>query len=249
MSTKSHVTTGLAALVAFASGANADFMTTANGQATSLYIFRSSAPQASESIEDALTANSAFDLSYQLDSSTHPTISSWDNQFTGGVMSSSNSVVISASSAIQGTLFEPAMIGENRARTRNTIGLDVQIQVTQAAMATIAFDGLFGLATNDRTDMEVTFNVSSQLGSFTNFSAGFNTGTQIMDPFSFDTMLLEGDVIHVQFIFEHYAREGDPAFTSIDEFLTTSLSITAVPAPGAIVVLGMGGLLASRRRR
>ncbi|MBO6738353.1 MAG: PEP-CTERM sorting domain-containing protein [Phycisphaerales bacterium] len=242
-------TIGMGAVLAFAGGAQADLMTTGDGQATSLYIFRSADPQVSQSIEDVMTGSSSFDLGYDLDSSVHPTISGWHNQFSGGVSSGANSVVISADSAIQGSLLESAMIGGNRARTRNTIGLDVQIQVTEATMATIAFDGMFGAATNDRTALEVTFNVSSQLGSFADFSAGFNTGTQVDSPFSFDTPLLAGDVIEVQFIFEHYVREGDPAFTSVDEFLSTSLSITTVPAPGAMALLGLGGLFSARRRR
>jgi len=145
-------------------------------------------------------------------------------------------------------LNEPASIGGNLAQTRNEFLTLVTIQVSDEVDAMIAFDGFASMANTALSRSELEITVTSALGSFNDFTAGFNTGTTIEGPFAFNTTLLAGDEIEILFDFDLLVSEDVDPRVMFEQSLNGTFSVT-VPAPQSLAVLGLGGLMASRRRR
>jgi len=232
-----------------AGAAQAGLSTSVLTLAESFYTFQSpGTTNAFMRVDDEPAANSTFNLPWNLDSSTHSTINTWTSSFSGGVMTSEDSVVINAASTVQGMLNVPASIGGNLAQTRNEFLTLVTIQVSEEVDATIAFDGFASMANTALSRSELEITVTSAMGSFSDFTAGFNTGTTIEGPFAFDTTLQAGDEIEILFDFDLLVSEDVDPRVMFEQSLSGMFSVT-VPAPQSLAVLGLGGLMASRRRR
>lgn len=196
--------------------------------------------------------NEGFSLPWNLDNSTHPLISAWSSEFSGGVSTTTNSFSINASSAISGSITEPADRNGDTpvVISRNQFDSLVDFEVQETIDATISFDGFASALATDRSRNELLITVQSSLGSFTDFTVGFNSGSTIEGPITFDTTLLAGDEITVLFQFEQLVRPGNDLISVFDEqSMEGTFSITLVPAPQSALLLGLGGLLSVRRRR
>lgn len=236
-------------LTLLAGAAQAGLSTSVLTLAESFYTFQSAGTtNAFMRVDDEPAANSTFNLPWNLDSSTHSTIDTWTSSFSGGVMTSEDSVVINAASTVQGMLNVPASIGGNLAQTRNEFLTLVTIQVSEEVDATIAFDGFASMANTALSRSELEITVTSAMGSFSDFTAGFNTGATIEGPFAFDTTLQAGDEIEILFDFDVLVSEDVDPRVMFEQSLSGMFSVT-VPAPQSLAVLGLGGLMASRRRR
>ncbi len=249
MSSSSNAVTAFVSLTLLAGAAHAGLSTSVLTLAESFYAFQSpGTTNAYMNVDDEPAANATFNLPWKLDSSTHSMIDSWNSSFSGGVMTSEDSVIIDASSSVQGMLNEPASLGGNLAQTRNEFLTLVTIQVSDEVDATIAFDGFASMANTALSRSELEITVTSAMGSFNDFTAGFNTGTTIEGPFAFNTTLQAGDEIEILFDFDLLVSEDVDPRVMFEQGLNGTFSVT-VPAPQSLAVLGLGGLMASRRLR
>ena len=195
---------------------------------------------------DVFTAGS-YDLSSSYTSADHQLVDHWSVQSTGTVIATDQLYSIDVGVSTVGRTTRET-VRADRAQVVNDIGIVSMISVTGDTAATISFGGFDSGLSNPRSRNEVIFTISSELGSFTDFSAGFNTGAQVTDPFSFDTVLLDGDVITVAFSMRYRIRQ-DNDVQDFSQSLSTNFSIQTVPAPSSAAALGLFGLAATRRRR
>lgn len=243
----------LASIALMSGSAMAEFMTTGIASAERRLRFLDSMDSSSTEINATLDADPFFgtgvpyDLSIAMTGADHPLIDTWDYTSTGSVLATSSLFAFNFNAATTGRTVRPTVTDDN-AESRARGGFEAQILVTEATEAIISFEGMVSEIVNGRSRNQIIITVSSALGSFVDFSAGFNSGASVTEPFSFSAMLLEGDTIEVTASFDHRVREDD-GMDFYQQDISASFSIEAVPAPGSCMLLGAGGLLASRRRR
>jgi len=192
------------------------------------------------------------DLQASYTSADHALIEQWDSSFSGSGEATSDRFSIMASSSITGSLSRSVNNQDEFANTFITTFGGARIEVLEEVEVEISFDfsasGYDPLFINNK--LEVVFTLTSELGSFTDFTAGFGGDAAVTSPFSITTTFLKGDVIDA-FLEMDNLVEGNSANPGLafDQSVSGAFTIEVIPAPGATALFGLAGLTAARRRR
>ncbi len=127
----------------------------------------------------------------------------------------------------------------------HVIGFGMDLTVTTYAPAQLWEVGI--LASNSTGQGGLVIN---PFFDFTSGTASFSTEGEILDviQLGLDFFVLEDGLLRIEY---YHGVTSDPAPGALNGIIEGSLTVqyATIPAPGALAVLGLGGLITTRRRR
>jgi len=246
-----HIAIAAATVSALAGAASAQFSISGSGNVERRYNFEDTTNPDLNVSEVNLDPffGSAEDHARIFGAGDHPLLGDWETRHVAHGEQSNTRFALYENSAHTGELPAPLeSISGIDFEGDIRVGVVSEITITESTMARISFDGFASALASDRSELSTSLSVSSAMGAFADFSAGFNTGAAVTMPFSFDVMLEAGDVIEIAYSSRNRSREVVGQASYFQEHLI-DFSIEAIPAPGAAALFGLAGLTAARRRR